>query len=293
LLAYELAGPSAGAVLGTALTIKMVMYVVIAPLAAAYADRLPRRLFLTLLAVAVSAPAAVAQTPDERREALSGMIPTNPDGQIGALAPQNLNAERPEPGFNLTGTWFVDLSEGFGNFRFGPPYPEFTGQTKEDFEYGLERQSRGEPWRDAIGQCFPPGLPMMMTRVWPIAMVQLPTVIYMVSNFNNNFRQIFLDGRDHSDPDEVIFTYNGESIGRWEGDTLVVDTKYIEPYNNFIDTGIPISDEFEVTERIRLIEDGEVLEIEYIMNDPHGWEGEWRNTKQCCAWTIPTSPCWP
>ncbi|GAA4045389.1 MFS transporter [Agromyces indicus] len=51
LLAYDLAGPSAGAVLATALTIKMVLYVVIAPLAAAYADRLPRRLFLTLLDV--------------------------------------------------------------------------------------------------------------------------------------------------------------------------------------------------------------------------------------------------
>lgn len=51
LLAYELAGPRAGAVLATALTIKMVMYVVIAPLAAAYVDRLPRRKFLTLLDV--------------------------------------------------------------------------------------------------------------------------------------------------------------------------------------------------------------------------------------------------
>lgn len=52
LLAYELAGENAGAVLGTALTIKMVMYVVIAPLAAAYADRLPRRMFLVALDVA-------------------------------------------------------------------------------------------------------------------------------------------------------------------------------------------------------------------------------------------------
>ncbi|MFH9371240.1 MFS transporter [Streptomyces anulatus] len=49
LLAYDLAGPSAGAVLGTALTIKMVMYVVIAPIAAAYVDRLPRRTLLTAL----------------------------------------------------------------------------------------------------------------------------------------------------------------------------------------------------------------------------------------------------
>ena len=51
LLAYDLAGPSAGSVLATALTIKMVMYVLIASLAAAYADRLPRRMFLTLLDV--------------------------------------------------------------------------------------------------------------------------------------------------------------------------------------------------------------------------------------------------
>lgn len=51
LLAYDLAGPRAGMVLGTALTIKMVMYVVIAPLTAAYVDRLPRRTLLVLLDV--------------------------------------------------------------------------------------------------------------------------------------------------------------------------------------------------------------------------------------------------
>ncbi|MFG3550885.1 MFS transporter [Streptomyces sp. NPDC047725] len=51
LLAYDLAGPDAGMVLGTALTVKMVMYVVIAPLAAAYVDRFPRRTLLVLLDV--------------------------------------------------------------------------------------------------------------------------------------------------------------------------------------------------------------------------------------------------
>ncbi|GAA2036837.1 MFS transporter [Agromyces tropicus] len=51
LLAYDLAGPLAGQVLGTALTIKMVLYVVIAPIAAAYIDRLPRRAFLVTLDV--------------------------------------------------------------------------------------------------------------------------------------------------------------------------------------------------------------------------------------------------
>jgi len=216
-------------------------------------------------------------TYEERLRAMSRLIPSQ--GRLGALSPENLNKERPEPPFDLTGTWFIDLSRAFSDFMFGPPYPEFIGQAKEDFEEGQRRRAAGESYRDVIGQCWPAGLPMIMTRVWPIAMVQLPTVIYMVSNFNNSFRQIFLDGRDYSDPDTIIFTYNGESIGHWEGDTLVVNTKYIEPYNHYIDTGIPISDQFEVQERIRLLDDGRVMEIEYIMTDPQNWVGEWRSTK--------------
>ena len=231
------------------------------------------------LAVVLALPAlASAQSADERRERLANMIPAHPD-YLGALAPENLRKERPEAPIDVTGTWFVDLSEGFANFRFGPPYPEFIGQTKEDFEYG-QSLPRGASWRDAIGQCYPAGIPMIMTRVWPIMMIQLPTVLVMVSNFNNEFRQIFLDGRPWSDPDTVIYTYNGESHGRWEGDTLVVETRYIETHNHYIDSGIPISEDFRVVERMRLLEDGEVLEIEYIMTDPNGWVGEWRSTKR-------------
>ena len=218
------------------------------------------------------------RTAAERREALSRLIPKH-EGYLGALAPENLNKERPAPPFDLTGTWFVDLSRAFTDFRFGPPYPEFIGQAKADYEYS-QTLPRGSSWRDAIGQCFPAGQPMVMTRVWPIAMIQLPTVIYMVSNFNNEFRQIFLDGRPWSDPDTVIYTYNGESHGRFEGDTLVVETRYVETWNHYIDTGIPISEEFSMQERIRLLEDGEMLEIEYIMKDPNNWVGEWRSTKR-------------
>jgi hypothetical protein len=237
------------------------------------------KLFLLLPLIIATCNAALAQSPEERRQQMGNTIMKHP-GTLGALAPENLNKERPAPPFDLTGTWFVDLSKGFGNFRFGPPYPEFIGQAKLDYEEGEKARLERRPYRDAIGQCFPAGIPMIMTRVWPIAMVQLPTVIYMVSNFNNSFRQIFLDGREYSDPDSVIFTYNGESIGNWEGDTLVVNTRYIETYNHYIDSGIPISEEFRVQERIRLIEGGEVLEIEYIMTDPVNWVGEWRNTKQ-------------
>jgi hypothetical protein len=233
------------------------------------------------VARAAASAAGETLTPSaaERREKLANMIPRH-DSYLGALAPENLKKPRPTPPFNLTGTWFVDLSQGFGNFRFGPPYPEFIGQAKLDFEEGQRMAAERKPYRDAIGQCFPAGMPMLQTRVWPLMMVQLPTVIYIVSNFNNGFRQIFLDGRDYSDEHKVIYTYNGESIGHWEGDTLVVNTKYIETYNHYIDNGIPISEQFRVQERMRLIENGEVLEIEHIMTDPVNWVGEWKNTKR-------------
>lgn len=233
---------------------------------------------------AQSAPAAApAATPtvDELIARIeSRSVRPNAGGAPGALAPENLNKQRPAAPFNMTGTWFPDLSGGFGGFRFGPPYPQFIGQTKADFETGQEMARTRTPWRDSIGQCYPAGIPMIMTRVWPIMMVQLPTVIYMVSNFNNEFRQIFIDGRKWSDPDTITFTYNGESIGKFEGDTLVVETRYIETWNHYIDAGIPISEDFKVVERIRLTEAGKALEIEYIMTDPKGWVGEWRSKKR-------------
>ncbi len=78
----------------------------------------------------------------------------------------------------------------------------------------------------------------------------------------------------------MIYTYNGESIGHWEKDELVVHTKYFEPNEHYIDSGIPISDQFEMVERMRMKESGKVLEIEYTMTDPKMWKGEWKNTKR-------------
>ena len=102
-------------------------------------------------------------------------------------------------------------------------------------------------------------MPLIMTRVWPIAMVQLPTVIYMISHFENSVRIIYLDGRPHTDPDIVVRTFNGESIGRWEGDTLVVDTKYFPGHHHWMDQGgasVPVSEDAHIIERFKMRPDG-------------------------------------
>ncbi len=201
-------------------------------------------------------------------------------GQAGALDPANLAKPRPKPPFDMTGTWFVDLSEGFNKFMFGPPYPEFLEAGKKALVEGAAARASGKNYRDSIGQCYPAGMPMIMTRVWPIMFVQVPTAIYMVAGFTNSFRAIYLDGRTHTDPDLYVPTYNGESIGKWEGDTLVVTTKGFETDHHWIDIGLPVSEDFQIIERIKSVNGGNTLEIEYIMTDPRNWKGEWRNTKR-------------
>ena len=199
------------------------------------------------------------------------------DGFYGALAPQNLNKKRPKAPFNATGTWFINLRKSFGDFMYGPPYPEFLEPGQTAMKESAAARAAGRPYRDTIGEGWPAGIPMIMTRVWPINIIQLPTAIHMIFGFTNSLRIIYLDGRKFSDPDSAIYTYNGESIGHFEGDTLVVHTKYIEPKQHFIDMGIPVSDKFEVTERINLLDKGHTLQIETIMTDPDNWKGEWRH----------------
>jgi hypothetical protein len=217
------------------------------------------------------------------------------DDFLGALAPENLSKPRPKPPFDMTGTWFINLRNSFNDFRFGPPYPEFYEPGQTALREAEAARARNEPYRDVIGQCYPAGMPMIMTRVHPTSIIQLPTVTYMLFGFTNRMRFIYTDGRDFSDPDVVVYTYNGESIGKWEKDALVVHTKYMEPENHYIDSGIPVSDEFEIIERITMESDG-MLRIDYTMTDPKMWKGEWKSTKRFVRQDysdIPESNCLP
>ena len=155
-----------------------------------------------------------AQTPARA----SGNQAAQPDAPLSALAPANLAKRRPKPPFDLTGNWFIDTTGNPEAWRFGPPYPAFTPAAQVHIDASRKATAEGKVYRDDIGQCWPAGLPLIMTRYWPMAMIQLPTAIYMVSGFMNSTRIVYLDGRTHTDPDVVVRTFNGESIGRWEGD---------------------------------------------------------------------------
>jgi hypothetical protein len=191
---------------------------------------------VAIVSIAVAAPMTAHQAPP---------VPQNP------LAPANLAKPRPKAPFDLTGTWFIDMAGSQNSWRFGPPPPanKMTPETLKHFEAAQKAAKEGKAYRDDIGQCWPAGLPLIMTRVWPIAMIQLPTAIYMVSHFMNSLRIVYLDGRPHSDPDIVVRTFNGESIGKWEGDTLVVDTIGFNDKFWFDFDGHPHTTQLRTTER--------------------------------------------
>jgi hypothetical protein len=212
--------------------------------------------------------------------AASMLAQTAPPAQLGALAPSNIAKPRPKPPFDLTGTWQHALGPT-NPFRF-LPQGEFklTPAAQAHYDAAKKAAAQGKAYHDDIGACWPAGMPLIMTRVWPIAMVQTPTSIFMVSGFENSVRIIYLDGRKHTDPDLVVRSFNGESIGHWEGDALVVDTRNFVDEHHWIETGIPASEELRILERMRLTDKGNTLEIEYTLTDPKNWVGDWKMTKR-------------
>jgi hypothetical protein len=242
-------------------------------------NRLGRTVAVVLAGLVLHSTGAAAQSAPS-----AAAPPAVPPAPVSALAPANLAKPRSPAPFNLTGNWFISGGVPGGGWLFGRTpevLPKLTPAAQKHFDAYAQATKEGKVYRDDIGQCWPAGMPVIMTRVWPIAMIQLPTAIYMVSGFMNSFRVVYLDGRQHTDPDVVVRTFNGESIGRWEGDTLVVDTRnFTDDPHRWVDQGIPASGDLRILERYKLTNGGKTLEGEWTLTDPQNWVGEWKGIRR-------------
>jgi len=118
---------------------------------------------------------------------------------------------------------------------------------------------------DPAAYCLPNGV-VRMTSL-PYKIVQTPKLVVLLSEGNtHSFRRFFLDGRAHN-LDLEPNSWTGDSTGKWEGDTLVVDTIGFNDRSWLDDTGKPHSDQLHVIERYRRPEAGR-LEIQYTIEDP-------------------------
>ena len=124
--------------------------------------------------------------------------------------------------------------------------------------------------------CLPLGIMQLHTHVDPRRIVQTPTLIVMLYEANYGVRQIYLDGRPAPNNDPQPWWY-GYSRGRWDGDTLVVETTNFRDGGWLDINGSPLTDAAKMTERIRRPNFG-TLEIQITVDDPKAYTKPWTVT---------------
>jgi len=113
--------------------------------------------------------------------------------------------------------------------------------------------------------CLPWGMPLVDTQPSPSKIVQTPGVVYILHEDNMSHRQIYIDGRQHT-PDPQP-TWLGYSVGKWDGDSLVVDTVGFNDRSWLDAIGHPHSEAMRITERFRSLDFGHI-ELQLTVDDP-------------------------
>jgi hypothetical protein len=207
-------------------------------------------------------------------------VPRTRDGKpdLAAACPRTADGK---PDFS--GLWLIATKrEGNPNFPGCEPvsdeFVNIAASLKEDLPYqtwaaDLVKVRRTEQRvNDPISHCFPMGAVRLHTWNGPRKVVQTPGLLILMSEFGTSYRQIFTDGRPlPADPNP---SWNGYSSGRWDGDTLVVETNGFRDGMWLDATGNPMTDAAKVTERFRRPNFGK-LEIEITVDDPKAYTKPW------------------
>jgi len=198
---------------------------------------------------------------------------------IATIAPRAGAQSVPPAGVDFTGTWLgigdhPDVP--YRNSSFPSP-PPFTAMGRELAEFWAA------PENNLGARCLPGGGPagqMNGGTFFPIEFIQRPEQMTILFEAMQQVRRIFLDGRGHPPPDDLESSWMGHSIGHWEGATLVVDTigvkagalngsgSSIVSRAGDREARMPYTETLHLTERLRLLDNGQILEAEQTIDDP-------------------------
>jgi hypothetical protein len=217
-------------------------------------------LILGLVTVLSSWPALLAQAPSQ-----SGAV----SAQIAAGTP------------DLSGVWAQRrppaTADQYWVYAFSPDEPPMTPWAEA--QYKAAKPSFGphsfpiEETNDPVYHgCFPPGVPRIFLHPFPMEIVQAPGKVIMLFEYDQMRREIYTDGRPHDT--SVGPTWMGDSIGRWEGDTLVVETAGFNDKTWLDRIGHPHSGELHLVEHIRRI-DRDTLLDDITIEDPKAYTKAW------------------
>lgn len=189
-------------------------------------------------------------------------LPATPD--LKSAAPKAADGKT-----DLSGIWTQDNTK---------PFLDLTYEMKpEEVPYRPAAKALADSRRDGTkdepdSQCLPQGVPKINAAPVPFKIVQTPKLVVMVYEAFNLWRQFHLDGRQLiEDPNP---TWLGWSSGKWEGDTLVVETRGLNGKSWLDHAGNPASDALHVTEKWRRPSVGK-LELEVTIDDPKMYTRPW------------------
>ena len=208
-------------------------------------------------------------------------VSRTPDGQVNLQAPAPRTADG-KPDFTgvWQNAWFVDgrvqplpvspsgeppaatFADVFANFKGELPFQPWAAQLKAARK---EQNSKENP--DA--HCLPMGLIQFHMHPQPRKVIQTPDVIAILYEGNGGVRQILTDGRALPTNDPQPWWY-GYSIGRWDGDTLVVETSGFRDGGWLDIYGSPLTDAAKMTERWRRLNYG-TIQIDITIDDPKAY----------------------
>ena len=180
---------------------------------------------------------------------------------------------------DLNGIW--NRTGGLRTLSDPPPPMTAEGQAKFNANkpsYNRPSSPRAIPpalGNDPAGRCDPLGLVRSLFAFRPVEFVVLPNRVIQFFEWNHVWRTIWTDGRKL--PEDPDVTWYGYSVGRWEGDTLVVDSLGFDDRTWLDQYGDPFTNEMKTEERWRRV--GDNLELVLTVNDPKTYTKPWVSTK--------------
>ena len=211
---------------------------------------------------------------------------------IAMLAASTATAQPSFDARDLSGHWDRSSSlESFANTPGGTRANELPGSREAPFTpVGRAAFDANEPGygprramqrNDPMGRCEPLGLVRNLVAeiVAPHAtfeIVQTPTRILQIFEYRHDWREIWLDGRALPSGDALYPKWNGFSVGRFEGDELVVDSVGLDARTWLDKLGYPHTENMRVEERYRRV-DAETLELVITITDPEYYTSPWRS----------------
>ena len=200
-------------------------------------------------------------------------VPRTSDGQLNLSAPP---PRLPDGTPDLSGIWEPSSNRYVGNIAadLEPEDVPMQPWAKALFESRVDGSHARE---DPPASCLPQGVPRINAAPAPWRIVQTRGLVAILYEAFNLWREIFLDGREmiaDANP-----TWHGYSTGKWEGDTLVVDTKGFNGRTWLDQGGHPTTDALHVIERFRRKDFGH-MEIRITIDDPKAYTRPWTVTQE-------------